>query len=104
MNQAFAADEVQTLKDEVKQLRQDLGAVTESLKKVIRIGAKAGEAQAQEELDRLYEQFREKYDSVRREGSRVKTGIEREIEERPLTTLIGALIVGMILGKFVSAR
>lgn len=104
MAQASAESDIEALREEVKELRNDVASVTDTLKKVLRSKAQEGETEVQGEFERLYDQFKETYDSVRRESSRVKTGIEREVEERPFTTLIGAFIVGMILGKFMAAR
>jgi len=96
--------DVDALKEDVRRLREDLASLTESLKKVAHGGAEIGRARAQDELERLYEQFQETYDSVRREGGRARTGLEKEIGERPFITLLGAFLVGIVLGKFMSAR
>ncbi len=98
------SQDISALKDDLNQLRQDVASLSDSLKKVVGSGAEAGRAKAVDELDRLYDQFKEGYESVRREGRHAKTGIEREIEDRPLTTLLGAFVVGVVLGKFVSTR
>jgi ElaB/YqjD/DUF883 family membrane-anchored ribosome-binding protein len=96
--------DIEGLKEDVRRLRQDLAALTESVKKVAHGGAEVGRARAHDELERLYEQFQETYDSVRKESSRARTGLEKEIGERPFTTLLGAFVVGIVLGKFMSAH
>jgi ElaB/YqjD/DUF883 family membrane-anchored ribosome-binding protein len=93
--------DVNALKDDLKQLRQDVAAVAESLKKIVQGGAGADRANAP---DDLYGQFKEGYESLRQESRHARTAMEREIEERPFTALLGAFIVGIVLGKFMSVR
>ncbi len=96
--------DVNTLKDDIQQLRQDVGTLAESLKKVVEGGADVGRSKAFEELEHLYGQFKEGYESLQREGGHARKGLEKEIEERPFTAIVGAFIVGIVLGKFILAR
>jgi ElaB/YqjD/DUF883 family membrane-anchored ribosome-binding protein len=96
--------DVDALKEDVKQLRRDLSSLSDTLKKIAHEGADIGRARTQDELERLYEQFKETYDSVRRETGRARTGLEKEIEDRPFASLLGAFVVGIVLGKFMSTR
>jgi ElaB/YqjD/DUF883 family membrane-anchored ribosome-binding protein len=93
--------DVNALRDDLKQLREDIATIAESLKKVVQGGARAVRAN---EPDDLYGQFKEGYESLRQEGKQARTVVEREIEERPFTALLGAFIVGIVLGKFMSVR
>lgn len=99
-----AAQDVEALKEDLKRLRQDMASLTDSLKKVAQEGAEVGRSRAQDELERLYEEFKELYESVRQESGRAKTTLEKEIGQRPFTSVLGALAVGIVLGKFMSAR
>jgi ElaB/YqjD/DUF883 family membrane-anchored ribosome-binding protein len=94
--------DVEAIRDDIKQLRQDLTGLTVDFKKVMQGGAEAGRDRAQDELERLYDQFKETYGSVLREGGRAKTGLEKEIGDRPFTILLGAFIVGIFLGRSMS--
>jgi ElaB/YqjD/DUF883 family membrane-anchored ribosome-binding protein len=93
------------LQDDFQQLREDLHALRESVAKTLQSGTEAGKERAQEELERLAEQFKETYDSVRKQSKQTKKSLENEIEERPFTYVLGALIVGLVVGKlFTSGR
>jgi ElaB/YqjD/DUF883 family membrane-anchored ribosome-binding protein len=96
--------EVEELKEEIRRLREDISSITDKMANVVRAGARVGSSQAREELDYLQDRFGETYESVRREGGRAVAGIEREIEDRPFTAIAGALVVGLLLGKFLSDR
>jgi ElaB/YqjD/DUF883 family membrane-anchored ribosome-binding protein len=98
------SQDIDALKEDIRQLRQDVASLTGSLKKAAHGGAEFGKARAQDELDRLYEQFKETYESVRQETDRAKSGFEKEIGDRPFTTMLGAFVVGMVLGKFMSSH
>ncbi len=103
VSQAIGQD-INALKNDLNQLRQDVATLTETLKKVVEGGAEVGRAKAFEELEHLYGQFQQGYESLQREGRRARTGLEKEIEDRPFTALAGAFIVGIVLGKIMSAR
>jgi ElaB/YqjD/DUF883 family membrane-anchored ribosome-binding protein len=94
--------DVESIKKDIKQLRQDMASLTADFKKVMQGGAEAGRERAQDELESLYDQFKETYGSLLREGGRAKTGLEKEIGDRPFTILLGAFIVGIFLGKSMS--
>jgi ElaB/YqjD/DUF883 family membrane-anchored ribosome-binding protein len=93
--------DVNALRDDLKQLREDVATIAESLKKVVQGGAKAV---LPNQPDDLYGQFKEGYESLRQEGKHARSAVEREIEDRPFTALLGAFIVGIVLGKFMSVR
>ena len=94
--------DVEAIKKDIKQLRQDMASLTADFKKVMQGGAEAGSEQAQDQLGRLYDQFKDTYGSLLREGDRAKTGLEKEIADRPFTILLGAFVVGIFLGKSMS--
>ncbi len=98
------SQDVNALKDDLQRLRQDVATLTESLKKVVEEGAGVGRAKAVEELEDLYGQLKEGYESLRKEGKRARSGLEKEIEERPFVALVGSLVVGIVLGKMMSTR
>jgi ElaB/YqjD/DUF883 family membrane-anchored ribosome-binding protein len=96
--------DIDALKQDLKQLRQDVTSLSNSLKKIAQGGAELGRARAQNELERLYEKFKETYDIVRQETGRARNSLEKEIGDRPLTAMLGALAVGLVLGRSMSAR
>jgi ElaB/YqjD/DUF883 family membrane-anchored ribosome-binding protein len=96
--------DVNTLKEDLNRLRNDVATLSDSLKKVVGGGAEAGRAKALEELENLFDQFKDRYDSLRQETKRARTGLEKEIEDRPFMALLGAFVVGVVLGKVMSSR
>ena len=64
--------DVEAIKKDIKQLRQDMASLTADFKKVVRGGAAAGSERAQDQLERLYDQFKETYGSLLRRGAVVQ--------------------------------
>ena len=64
--------DVEAIKKDIKQLRQDMASLTADFKKVMQGGAEAGSEQAQDQLERLYDQFKDTYGSLLRRGRSCK--------------------------------
>jgi ElaB/YqjD/DUF883 family membrane-anchored ribosome-binding protein len=85
--------EVEALKVEVDKLRADLAATTRTLREV---GGSLGEQAA--------ERVRVTADRARQRVSKTADDVSHQIEERPLVSIIGAFLVGLLLGALFSRR
>ncbi|MBL8658120.1 MAG: hypothetical protein JNM75_00005 [Rhodospirillales bacterium] len=85
--------DVETLKMEVEKLRNDLASTTRTLRD---IGGTLGE----QATDRV----RETAERARRRVNQTAGDVSHQIEDRPLISIVGAFLVGLVLGALFSRR
>lgn len=83
----------ETLNEEIKRLRADMAAIAKTLKDM---GAEGG--------SKVYGRVREQAERVKGEAEQAANAVGRRIEERPLTAVLTAFILGAILGALISRR
>lgn len=81
------------LRAEVKNLRADLGRITETLQSLARHGAA-------EAADLAQQSTRDVRDAVRGKAQ----GLAQEIEEKPLTAALTSFVIGVFLGTVFGGR
>ena len=99
-----SSPEVHRLREDMRKLQEDVKGLGSSLSRISELLRERGVARGHEGMEKLSEEVREAYGTVRDRGYRARASIEKEIEERPFTSVAGAFIVGIILGKLVSSR
>ncbi len=85
--------DVEALKMEVEKLRGDLASTTRTLRD---IGGTLGE----QATDRV----RETADRARKRVNKTADDVSHQIEDRPLISIIGAFLLGLVLGALFSRR
>lgn len=85
--------DIETLKVEIDKLRADVAATTRTLKD---LGGSLG-AQAAATL-------RGSAERARSEVHKAADDVSHQIEERPLISIIGAFLIGLVLGTLLSRR
>ena len=83
----------EALREEIKQLRSDMAAIARTLKDM---GAEEG--------SKIYEGLHDSVERAKGEAEQAATTLGRQIEERPLTAVVAAFILGSILGALISRR
>jgi ElaB/YqjD/DUF883 family membrane-anchored ribosome-binding protein len=83
----------EALREEIERLRADMAAIAGTLKNM---GIEGG--------SKVYERVREQAERAKGEAEQAATAVGRQIEERPLTAVITAFILGAILGALISRR
>jgi ElaB/YqjD/DUF883 family membrane-anchored ribosome-binding protein len=105
--------ELSDLKSDLANLKKDMGELLSSLMSVGKSGASSAYGRASDEVSRQISKLGGVYGSARDQGSKafesLKSGtgaatesIQQTIEERPMTSVIVALGVGIILGRVLS--
>jgi ElaB/YqjD/DUF883 family membrane-anchored ribosome-binding protein len=84
--EASVRDDVDSLKGDLMRIKDDLGVIAESLKVRVRERARSTKETAQD-------RYQDSVDSL-----------EHYIEEKPLTTVLMAFGVGLLLGKIFSLK
>jgi len=86
-------EDLKTLREEMAQLRADLGKIGDTLQNIVRHGSKEAVGSATQTAEKLREEVTNK---TRR--------LAHEIEQRPLTAALTAFGLGLILGMLLKLR
>jgi ElaB/YqjD/DUF883 family membrane-anchored ribosome-binding protein len=84
---------IEALQAEIKQLRADLGKLSETFRDAVRQGSAEAVNRARESGEKLWG-----------EAKKRAHGVTEEIEEKPVTAAITAFGLGIILGILFSSR
>ncbi|NGX15343.1 DUF883 family protein [Wenzhouxiangella sp. XN24] len=87
---ATNSNELQELKSELASLKSDMADIGETLAKLARSSANEGRERVKEAASHSRDQARQTLGAF-----------EKEVEERPMTSLAVALGMGFILGKLI---
>lgn len=85
--------EIETLRTEIRQLQVNLANLTDSVRGVVR----AGSAEA---IDRVNDTAEKAWS----EAKGMAEGLAHQVEEKPLTAMISAFSIGMLLGLLFTNR
>lgn len=83
----------ETLRAEIDQLRVDMAAIARTLKDL-----------GTEEGNRVYARLRESAEHARGEAEHAADSVTRRIEEKPLSAVVLAFVIGAILGALIGRR
>jgi ElaB/YqjD/DUF883 family membrane-anchored ribosome-binding protein len=89
--------DVETLKDDLSKLREDLTGIAQSL-------LEKGKTETEAAKDKLSEGLQDEFQAVRDKSKETVESIEDQIREKPLLSLLIAFIVGLFLGKLFDRR
>lgn len=87
------AEDLNTLRAELANLRADLGRISDTLKDVVRHGRDEAVGKAAETAEKLQDEI----------GRRTER-LSREIEQNPLTAVFTAFGLGVVLGLLFGGR
>lgn len=96
--------EVDDLKEELSQLRQDMGHVLSAVKNIGQSTARTAKTKAEQELDEMMEKLNRAYVSARKTGGQAVASSRDEIENHPVASISIAFLVGLIAGKLFSLK
>lgn len=85
------SSETDAIKKDMEQLRSDIAALAEAVKR-------SGQQRAQAGVDAA----REKFDEVRLEAAGQAEHCSNQIRQRPFTSVLSAFGVGLLIGKIIS--
>jgi ElaB/YqjD/DUF883 family membrane-anchored ribosome-binding protein len=89
----------ETIVDDLGTLKRDIGRLMDQMK----TGAVDGASEAaQNLLNQLNERASDIYDNLSDQGERSVKAISRQVEERPITSLLVAFGVGMVVSRLLS--
>jgi ElaB/YqjD/DUF883 family membrane-anchored ribosome-binding protein len=92
------------LNKELNQVKSDIAELREDMAELLRTMKDAGMAQGQEAYDRAYERARQAGESVKDKANEAYASLGKEVEERPLTSVLTAFATGLVVGIVMDRR
>lgn len=92
-------DEMDSLKADVAQLREDILGLTGALKDTVSDTAKAGRAKTQERLQEIWEEFEKRFEDVVDSGRATYDRAEQKVSEHPTGSILTAFGLGYVIAK-----
>ncbi|MDE1903772.1 MAG: hypothetical protein KGI46_07940 [Alphaproteobacteria bacterium] len=85
--------EVENLRAEIRQLQNDLAGLADSVRGVVRAGKAEAVGRVSDTADKAWS-----------EAKGMAESLSQQIEEKPLTALVSAFSIGMLLGLLFTGR
>ncbi|HHH46115.1 MAG TPA: DUF883 family protein [Thiotrichales bacterium] len=101
MPDAALQQEIEKLKADIAQLREDLGSVTEALKAAAAQQAEEARARAKARAEQARENLQQKVDEALNTGQQMAAQLDRKVADNPMTALLAAFGVGFVLAKMM---
>lgn len=99
-----AEQEMKDVRNDLHQLREDLDAIRHDLARLSQASVDVGKEKVHRARERAEEKLEDAYARVRHEGERAFDTVQQTVEERPITSLLTAFGVGMLMGKLMSEK
>jgi len=93
--------ELEQLKTDINKLRADLSTIGEGVRKMGTEAVGATQAKVKSVAQDALDEFQNKLNEAKSQGQKVVHDLEREIKEKPLTSLAVAFGVGFLLSKLL---
>lgn len=93
--------ELDTLRADLGKIREDIAALTRTLGDTAAAEVKAGGARLNEAAHAAKERAQRLADSARAQGEEGIAALEQRIEQNPITSILVAFGVGLVIGKLL---
>ena len=101
MAEAGLENELEKLRSDIAQLRADLSAVGESVRKMSTDAVGATQAKVRSAAQDALDEFQSRLNEAKSQGQKAIHDLEREVTENPLTSLAVAFGIGFVLSKIL---
>lgn len=101
--------EIDSLKEELSQIRKEMGNLVSEAKSRGQSAARTTKTKAEQELDEMLDKLNQAYLSARKGGEQAVTSLQSEIRQHPVASagiaVVGiAFLVGLFSGKLFSEK
>lgn len=96
--------EAENVQADLKRLRDDIAALSQTIAALTAQQASRGIGAAHDASEKVVESVHKATEEIRRAGGESIASLEHKITERPLSAVLIALGVGLLLGKLTDRR
>ena len=97
-------DDVEALREDLNALRSDIGSLAATMKGLMGNAARNAGNAAEENIEELRLRLERLADEARLRGRAASETIQRQIEERPITSLLVAFALGLVISRLFDRR
>ncbi len=98
------ADDLAKLKEDITRLRDDLASVSEHVAGLGRSSYGQAKTAGIDKIDELRQELERTYERLRAQGEASVADVERQVQERPLLSLLAAFGIGMLATRLLARR
>ena len=95
---------VDDINKEMNQIKSDIKALRDDVASLMRVLKDVGVEQGRDAYDQAYENVRRASESVRNRAGEAYSAFGKEVEERPLTSVLAAFGTGFVVGMLLDRR
>lgn len=89
------------LREDLARLREDISSVKSTITGIGRRSASEVKAAGSAKLGELRDELEQFGDNMQARGHEALAGVERTVHDRPLTSLLAAFGIGLVLSRFL---
>ena len=97
-------DDVDALREDLDALRSDIGSLAATMKDLLGSAARSAGSAAEENIEEIRQRLERLADEVRDRGRAASETIQRQVEERPITSLLVAFALGLVISRLFDRR
>lgn len=97
-------DELNALKADIAQLRDDLRALTDAVKGVAAERVSSGRQRAEEQARKAWEDVERRFEEALNRGRAAAGNVEQEVTQHPALSLFTAFGAGFLIAKLLETR
>ena len=92
------------VRDDLNALRSDIASLAATVKELMVGKAREASSAAGENLDELRDRVEQMAEQLRDRGRAASEKLQRQVEERPLTSLLVAFAAGLVISRLLDRR
>lgn len=97
-------NDTDALRDDLNALRSDIASLAATVKELMVSKARDAGAAAGENLDELRDRVEQLAEQAKERGRAASEKLQRQVEERPLTSLLVAFAAGLVISRLLDRR
>ena len=92
------------LREDLGRLREDISSVKSTIAAIGKRSASEAKAAGSARIAELRDELEQLGDNIQARGHDALAGVERTVHDRPLTSLLAAFGLGLVLSRFLDRR
>lgn len=96
--------DVEALREDLEALRSDIGSLAATVKDIMGGAVRGAGDAAEENIEEIRQRLERLAETARLRGRAASETIQRQVEERPITSLLVAFALGLVISRLFDRR
>ena len=96
--------DVEALREDLNALRSDIGSLAATMKDIMTGAVRSAGSAAEENIEELRQRLERLAEEAWHRGRAASETIQRQVEERPITSLLVAFALGLVISRLFDRR